>query len=83
MSEKVKNILANRQEIHGDAVINFTAIGRMWGAILKIQDIPPHIVALMYDAGKTIRCVSNPLHEDNWLDKTGYTQHGMEIANES
>jgi hypothetical protein len=55
----------------------------MWGALLQIEDIPPHVVALMYDAGKSVRCMSNPLHDDNWLDKQGYTNHGMEIANES
>jgi hypothetical protein len=79
----VTDILAERQEIHGDAVTNFTMIGRMWGALLQIEDIPPHVVALMYDAGKSVRCMANPLHDDNWLDKQGYTKHGMEIANES
>lgn len=83
LSKRVNEILADRQKIHGDAITNFTMIGRMWGAMLKIEDIPPHVVALMYDAGKSVRCISNPHHEDNWLDKTGYTQHGMEIANES
>ena len=83
MSKKVDAILEERQQIHGDALTNFIAIGRMWGALLQIEDIPPHVVALMYDAGKSVRCVANPNHEDNWLDKTGYTQHGMEIANES
>tara|TARA_R110000822_G_scaffold219123_2_gene353360 strand:+ start:683 stop:934 length:252 start_codon:yes stop_codon:yes gene_type:complete len=83
LSKRVNEILADRQEIHGDAITNFTMIGRMWGAMLQIEDIPPHVVALMYDAGKSVRCISNPHHEDNWLDKTGYTQHGMEIANES
>ena len=83
MSKKVDAILEERQEIHGDALTNFIAIGRMWGALLQIEDIPPHVVALMYDAGKSVRCVANPNHEDNWLDKTGYTQHGMEIANDS
>lgn len=83
MSKRVTDILAERQEIHGDAVTNFTMIGRMWAALLQIEDIPPHVVALMYDAGKSVRCIANPLHDDNWLDKQGYTKHGMEIANES
>lgn len=83
MSKRVNDILAERQEIHGDAITNFTMIGRMWGALLQIEDIPPHVVALMYDAGKSVRCMANPLHDDNWLDKQGYTKHGMEIANES
>ena len=83
MSKKVDAILEERQEIHGDALTNFIAIGRMWGALLQIEDIPPHVVALMYDAGKSVRCVANPYHEDNWLDKAGYTRHGMEIVDES
>ena len=83
MSKKVDEILEQRQEVHGDALTNFIAIGRMWGALLQIEDIPPHVIALMYDAGKSVRCIANPSHEDNWLDKAGYTQHGMEIANES
>ena len=83
MSKRVTDILAERQEIHGDAITNFTMIGRMWGALLQIDDIAPHVVALMYDAGKSVRCIANPLHDDNWLDKQGYTKHGMEIANES
>ena len=83
MSKKVDAILEERQEIHGDAITNFIAIGRVWGALLQIEDIPPHVVALMYDAGKSVRCVANPNHEDNWLDKAGYTRHGMEIADES
>jgi hypothetical protein len=83
MSKRVNDILADRQKIHGDAETNFIMIGRIWGALLQIDDIPAHVVALMYDAGKSVRCIANPQHEDNWLDKAGYTHHGMEIANES
>jgi hypothetical protein len=83
MRKEVDAILAERQKLHGDADRNFTMIGRMWGALLQIDDIPPHVVALMYDAGKSIRCIANQNLADNWLDKMGYTQHGMEIANES
>lgn len=81
--ERLDDILADREAIHGSALQNFTSIGRMWGALLDIEDIPPHVVALMYDAGKSVRAVANQFHQDNWLDKLGYTQHGMEIANES
>jgi hypothetical protein len=83
MSQELNEILSDRESVHGSALKNFTAIGRMWGALLDIEDIPPHVVALMYDAGKSVRAVANQFHEDNWLDKQGYTQHGMEIANES
>jgi hypothetical protein len=83
MRKEVDDILADRQEQHGDANRNFTMIGRMWGALLQIDDIPPHVVALMYDAGKSVRCMANQNLADNWLDKMGYIKHGMEIANES
>ena len=83
MQQKLNDILNDREIIHGNAFRNFTTIGRMWGAILDVEDIPPHVVALMYDAGKTVRILANQFHEDKWLDKLGYTQHGMDIANES
>jgi hypothetical protein len=48
----------------------------------KIEDIQPYVGT--YDGRrKNNACVSNPLHEDNWLDKIGYTQHGMEISNDA
>lgn len=78
----VNNVLADRENEYGSAKRNFTAIGRGWGAILGIEDIPAHKVALMMDFFKTIRCVANPDHQDSWVDKQGYTQLGQEIANE-
>ena len=46
---------------------------------LGVDPIPAHVVALMYDFGKTIRCTVNPELEDSWLDKEGYTKLGREI----
>jgi hypothetical protein len=80
MSEKLNKILNDRERQYGDAKRNFTNIGIGWGAILGIDSIPAHVVALMYDFGKTIRCVANPEIEDSWLDKEGYTKHGREIS---
>ena len=83
MSQKVDEILAERLEQYGEAMIEFTSIGRIWGALLKFKDIPPHEDALMMDALKTVRCFANPTYMDSWIDKQGYTQHGLEIARES
>lgn len=83
MREELNHILSEREAVHGSALKNFTTIGRMWGAILDIEDVPPHVVALMYDAGKTVRVLANQYHRDNWLDKLGYIQHGMEMIDES
>lgn len=80
MSKRLNKILNDRQEEYGDAMGNFTKIGIIWGALLDIDDIPAYQVALLMDALKTVRLFQNPTHEDSWLDKSGYTEHGKEIA---
>lgn len=77
---KVNEVLNNRQVEYGSAHANFAQVGRGWGALLGIDDIPAWKVALMMDFFKSIRCSANPAHEDSWIDKQGYTQHGLEIA---
>ena len=76
----IEKMLEERQNTHGDAEVNFAITGRIWGAMLAMDDIPAWTVALMMDAFKSVRCIANPLHEDNWDDKLGYTKHGGEIA---
>jgi hypothetical protein len=83
VSEKIKDILEHRQEIYGDAEQNFIAIGRIWGALLNVPDIQPHVVSLMMDGLKSVRCIANPLYQDSWDDKIGYIQHAREILNGS
>ena len=80
MSKRVEEVLDDRQQEYGSARNNFTAIGRMWGALLAIEDIEPEIVALMFDAAKSVRIVANPTHEDSWVDKEGYIHHGKQIV---
>lgn len=81
MSEqKIKQILEERNMYHGDFYSNFLTIGKVWGALLGIEAIQPYKVALMMDAFKTVRAFNNPEHEDNWLDKFGYTQHAQSSA---
>lgn len=78
MSQELDKVLRERQQIHGDAEENFARIGEIWAIMLKLDaPIPPWKVALMMDAFKTVRCLVNPNHRDNWLDKQGYTEHGM------
>jgi len=55
MLGKIEKILEDREVQYGDARRNFTNIGIGWGAILGVDPIPAHVVALMYDFGKTIR----------------------------
>ena len=82
VSQKV-NKVQERQAEYGDAIPNLTRIGRGWGAILDIDDIPAWQVSLMMDYLKTIRCSINPQHEDSWDDKEGYTSIGREAVNGS
>ena len=77
---KIETILAARESEYGDARENFEKIGKVWAALLEIEEIPAYQVALMMDALKTVRLFRNPDHEDSWLDKEGYTKHGKEIA---
>jgi hypothetical protein len=77
---KIDTILAARESEYGDARENFEKIGKVWAALLEIEDIPAYQVALMMDALKTVRLFRNPDHEDSWLDKEGYTKHGREIT---
>lgn len=77
---KVNRVLDDRLIEYGSAEINFTNTGRGWGALLGIADIPAWKVALMMDFFKSVRCSVNPAHEDSWIDKQGYSQHGLEIA---
>jgi hypothetical protein len=79
-SRKIDGILEERQSIFGDAEKNFTLTGRMWGAILGLEDIPAWKVAIMLDTYKSVRCLANPTHDDSWQDKLGYTIHGREIV---
>lgn len=80
MSNKIDGILEERQTIYGDAETNFTRTGKVWGAMLDIDDIPAWKVALLLDAYKSVRCIANPNHDDSWQDKLGYSIHGREIA---
>lgn len=76
----IDNILSDRQDEYGDALINFARIGRLWAVILNLDEpIEPHIVALMMDQLKTVRLLANPEHEDSWFDKLGYITHGYNI----
>jgi hypothetical protein len=68
----IDKILGERQDQYGDAEYNFVAIGRIWGALLRIEDIEPHKIGLMMDALKTVRAFQNPEHKDSWDDKEGY-----------
>ena len=82
MPQELKKILDSRQEEYGDALENFETIGKIWGALLDLEEpIKPWQVALMMDSLKTVRLFRNPTHEDSWIDKEGYIHHAQDIVN--
>ena len=82
MSKKLQEILDSRQEDYGDPKDNFTAIGRMWGAGLRIEDIPAFQVALHMAQLKIQRIIANPYKKDSWDDLLGYLHHAQNLLPE-
>jgi Domain of unknown function (DUF6378)/Domain of unknown function (DUF4406) len=62
-----------RQAAYGHPFDDFTRTGRMWGAILGIDDVPPHLVGLCQVALKISREVNAP-KRDNRVDMCGYAE---------
>ena len=62
-----------RQSSYGHPADDFARTGRMWGAILGIDDVPPHLVGLCQVALKVSREV-NGHKRDNLVDIAGYAE---------
>lgn len=60
-----------RQKAYGHPKEDFARTGRMWGAILGVDDVPPEKVALCMAALKLSREVNSP-KRDNRVDACGY-----------
>ena len=61
----------DRQDSYGHPFHDFTRTGRMWGAILGIDDVPPETVGLCMVALKISREVNKP-KRDSRCDGAGY-----------
>lgn len=61
-----------RKEKYGDPLKEFTRIGRMVGAVLNREDLPPEVVASVLICMKLIRAQESPDHQDNWIDLAAY-----------
>lgn len=69
--EAWKLVHGERGRAYGHPLDNFTRLGRMWGALLDLPDIPPATVALMHVLGKLAR-EANAEKRDNVTDSHGY-----------
>lgn len=76
-------ITGTRAATYGDAHKGFAAIAKAWDALDAARGDRERSgadVALFMDAMKSIRAATNPGHEDNWVDKCGFSAIGGEIA---
>jgi hypothetical protein len=72
LEEAQELIHGERQKTYGNPLDDFSRTGRMWGALLKIPDIPAETVALMMAALKMSRLCNTPNHRDSLVDLAGY-----------
>lgn len=72
-------ISGERHQDYGEARDNFADIGQLWERVLGVP-VSPEQYALCMVLVKVARLVSNPGHEDSWLDICGYAALGGEIA---
>ena len=66
-------ITQDRQGTHGPYGEEAARIGRLWGAILRRDDIPPREVAAMMIALKLARATAGNRNHDDWVDIAGYS----------
>lgn len=73
-------ISGDRRQSYGDAGEDLTRTGKMWAAVLGLDEITAEQVALCMALVKIGRLCHTPNHEDSWVDICGYAALGAEIA---
>jgi hypothetical protein len=71
LQEADRLVVDDRMLDYGHPLDNFTQTGRMWGALLNIDDVSPELVAMMMVAVKLSRETNVP-KRDNRVDGAGY-----------
>ncbi|AYP70042.1 hypothetical protein I5G62_gp56 [Mycobacterium phage CRB2] len=73
-------ISGERQRSYGSPEPSFTRIGKMWAAILGLEEVTAEQYALCMIAVKLGRLAETPNHTDSWDDAVGYAALGAEVA---
>lgn len=71
LDEAAGLIYGEREEAYGHPAVDMGRTGRIWGAILGIDDVPARLVALCMVGVKISREVNRP-KRDNRVDGAGY-----------
>jgi hypothetical protein len=69
-----------RHDTYGDAMDDFTRTGKMWAAVLGLDEVTAEQVAVCMTLVKIGRLCESPAHRDSWIDATGYMSLGGGIA---
>ena len=72
MQEAARLTVGDRRRTHGDATAQHTALGRMWGAMLGVPDLPASTVMGMLAALKLSRAAHGTPTRDHYVDIAGY-----------
>lgn len=79
--DRAKSLVGgDRKETYGDAAADFTRTGKMWAAVLGLDEVTAEQVALCMALVKIGRLCHTPNHEDSWVDIVGYAALGGQIA---
>jgi len=73
-------ISGDREASYGSAIDDFTRTGKIWAAILGLDEVTAEQVALCMAAVKIGRLCTTPNHSDSWVDACGYLALGGDIA---
>lgn len=73
LEEAERLVAGDRETSYGHPLIDFARTGRIWGAMLDLDDIPPRTVALMMVGVKLSREM-NAHKRDNIVDIAGYAR---------
>lgn len=65
-------VWGDRNQDYGPPTTDFTRTGRLWGALLDRDPIPPEMVAIMMAGLKLSRLAQTPGHLDSRVDTIGY-----------
>lgn len=79
LNEAARLITQDREGTHGPYTDEAARIGRLWGAILRRDDIPPRTVAAMMIALKLCRATAGSVNVDDWIDTAGYAALAAQI----
>lgn len=76
-------INGERQEQYGDICESWERIGKLWAALLDLdQPIAPYQVGVMLAAMKLSRIAGSPEHADSYTDALAYIAGAGELATE-